>query len=60
MELETKPLLVVHVQVRVHPEHVAAFIAATRINARASRAEPSRESRASTSHKTAPTPPASC
>jgi autoinducer 2-degrading protein len=36
----TKPLLVVHVQIRVLPEHVEAFYAATLDNARASRQEP--------------------
>lgn len=36
----TQPLLVVHVQVRVLPEHVEAFRAATLENARKSRREP--------------------
>jgi len=36
----TKPLLVVHVQIRVKPEHIDAFVAATLANATASRREP--------------------
>ncbi|MDB4987720.1 MAG: antibiotic biosynthesis monooxygenase [Myxococcaceae bacterium] len=36
----TKPLLVIHVQVRVHPEHVEAFRVATLANASKSRQEP--------------------
>lgn len=34
------PLLVVHVQIQVKPEHVDEFIAATLLNTRASRKEP--------------------
>ena len=33
-------MLIVHVRIQVKPEQVAAFIEATRINARASREEP--------------------
>ncbi|MDB4975125.1 MAG: antibiotic biosynthesis monooxygenase [Myxococcaceae bacterium] len=36
----TSPLLVVHVQVRVQPQHIEAFRAATLDNAQASRREP--------------------
>ena len=36
----TKPLLVVHVQIRVLPAQIDAFLEATRENARASRKEP--------------------
>jgi autoinducer 2-degrading protein len=38
--MQTKPLLVIHVQIRVLPAHIEAFVAATHDNARASRLEP--------------------